>query len=64
MRGYRINQAQLNKLADLATTQEALTILDSLHLLENPYSVVQRQPDKRAWPETVTAGDVRKGNYP
>lgn len=65
MRGYRINQAQLNRLAELATTQEALTILDSLPLLENPYSVVQRQPvDKRSWPEQVTAGDIRKGNWP
>lgn len=64
MRGYRINQAQLNRIVDLSTTQEALSILDSLHLLEDPYSTVQRQPDKRAWPEAVTAGDVRKGNYP
>lgn len=64
MKGYRINQAQLNRLVDLATTQEALSILDSLQLLANPYNIVQRQPDKRAWPETVTAKDVREGKYP
>jgi tryptophanase len=64
MRGYRINQAQLNKLVDLATTQEALSILDSLQLLDNPYSVVQRQPDKRSWPIAVTAKDVREGTFP
>lgn len=62
MRGYRINQAQLNRLVDLATTQEALTILDSLPLLGNPYSVAQRANTKD-WPVTITAGDIRKGNY-
>lgn len=64
MRGYRISQAALNRLVDLATTQEALSILDGLSLLDNPYSVIQRQPDKRAWPVTVTAKDVREGTYP
>jgi len=64
MRGYRINQAQLNRLADLATTQEALRILDSLQLLDNPYSVVQYQPDPKLWPINVSARDVREGRYP
>lgn len=63
MKGYRINQAQLNRLVDLATTQEALTILDSLPLLGNPYNVTQRQYIKD-WPVTVTAKDVREGTYP
>lgn len=63
MKGYRINQAQLNRLAELATTQEALTILDSLQLL-SIYNTVDIQPDPTKWPVTVTAKDVREGKYP
>lgn len=63
MRGYRINQAQLNRLADLATTKEALAILDSLPLLGVPYNVAQRRI-ANDWPVVITAGDIRKGNYP
>lgn len=62
MKGYRINQAQLNRLAELATTQEALSILDSLPLL-SIYGVVDQQVEKM-WPITVTAKDVSEGKYP
>lgn len=63
MKGYRINQAQLNRLVSLSTTQEALTILDSLQLL-SIYNTVDRQTSDKQWPVTVTAKDVREGVYP
>lgn len=64
MKGYRINQAQINRIRDLSTDPEVLRIIDSVVLLNNPYSVVQRQSENRTWPTDVTARDVREGTYP
>lgn len=64
MKGYRINQAQINRIRDLSTDPEVLRIIDSVVLLDNPYSVVQRQFENRTWPTDVTARDVREGAYP
>lgn len=62
MKGYRINQAQINRIR-MAGCEKINNILDSLELLDTPYSIVMTQPDGREWPRAVTFKDVDEGKY-